>query len=1009
MYLRGVVASLAIFVCLNSAEVVAADCCKSSSDASCGQTDTSLANSPSVERTFTAEGPVVFASKLFDTNDFPARWYCGTWSSDVGWLHIVSDLGIFGAYIAIPCVLLFFLMRRPDIPFPHIIWLFAAFIVSCGIGHLIEACIFWWPAYRFAGLVKFVTAIVSWATVGAICHLTPKVLNFRSAAALAKESAIRDQMWRDIIAVMPCGVFWKDSDGILTGGNRAFAEMMEVPSTDELYKFNEEHYGFDLDAVRRFQADDANVLLNGAELYDYEETLHRDGIELVLRTSKVPLRDTNGNITGLVGVSTNITELKKAEQKFQRADRMFDALRSANIIGIATCGLDGNIIEANDEVLRILKASREDLESGTLNWEHRTPDEFKELDQDTVDDLYEHGVTRPFEMKTIRSDGTEIPILLGVTMLDEEEASYLCIILDISNQKQIEENLQSAICVAQEASRAKSEFLANMSHEIRTPLNGILGFTDVLRRGIASPDMLSSHLETIHQSGTHLLHLINDILDLSKIEAGKIGLRINKCHSHQVLFDVISILRVTALEKGLELSCGAIGHIPKFVWTDESRLRQVLMNLVGNAVKFTDEGKVHVLVQQVKLRGQNAISFKVTDTGIGMSKSSLDRIFSAFDQGDTSNTRRFGGTGLGLTISRHIANSLSGEIYVESEEGLGSTFDLVIPAGPLEVVQMIDGDDFKTLMEITLETPATTSIDLTDLRVLLCEDGETNRDLIQLVLEDAGAKVVHAENGKIGLDLVKNGESFDVVLMDMQMPVMDGYTAAKNLRDIGCNSPIVAITAHAMQGDEDRCKEAGCSDYLTKPIEIDKLLSLVAHLKSQSTTDSTGFDDMAETEITPIETTPSATTSAAESPIAKRSPDADDLDVEDSDAEDSEDSNAEDSTSPISSTLASLDPRYIPIVERFIDKLDTQIELMNSSLKTKDFDQLRELAHWLNGAGGTVGFDCFTSPAHALENAVKDGELALMESFLDELNDLKDRVRTSAETVGTETTLGEPR
>jgi signal transduction histidine kinase/CheY-like chemotaxis protein len=382
---------------------------------------------------------------------------------------------------------------------------------------------------------------------------------------------------------------------------------------------------------------------------------------------------------------------------------------------------------------------------------------------------------------------------------------------------------------AEAASRAKSDFLAKMSHEIRTPMTAILGYADVLRSEEISQSDREQHLVTIRRNGEHLLAVINDILDISKIEAGQMTTEAIEASPGEIVADVASLMRARAQEKKLNLDVEYEGPIPASIKTDPTRLRQILVNIVGNAVKFTEKGQVKLTARfrQGEDGESDQMQFSVKDTGIGMTPEQHGQLFKAFSQGDDSMARRFGGTGLGLAISRNLAQLLGGELWCESEPGSGSTFHVAIDTGSLEGIEMIT-DQSEAIAAQPVQKAKKVELNC---RVLLVEDGADNQRLISFLLKKAGASVEIAENGLLGmnraLEAQANGEPFDVVLTDMQMPVMDGYTATRKLREHGYTRPIIALTAHAMTDDALKCVEAGCDDYASKPVNRQKLLELV--------------------------------------------------------------------------------------------------------------------------------------------------------------------------------------
>ena len=330
-----------------------------------------------------------------------------------------------------------------------------------------------------------------------------------------------------------------------------------------------------------------------------------------------------------------------------------------------------------------------------------------------------------------------------------------------------------------------------------------------------------------------MLELINDILDLSKIEAGKLDVECIDCSPEQVVNDVAALMRVRAEAKGIPLEVEYVGGIPETIQCDPTRLRQILINLAGNAIKFTESGRVRLVSRLVQnTKRPTCMQFDVVDTGIGMTPEQSSKLFQPFMQADASTTRKFGGTGLGLSISKRLAEALGGDITISSSPGEGSTFSVTVETGTLDGVTI--REDLTETMSETEQKPkvAQTPAGKLDCRLLLAEDGPDNQRLISFVLKKAGAEVTLAENGLIAhdraLEAREAGEPFDVVLMDMQMPIMDGYEATRKLREANYTGPIVALTANVMSGDHEKCLEAGCDGYATKPIDRAKLFATIA-------------------------------------------------------------------------------------------------------------------------------------------------------------------------------------
>ena len=408
---------------------------------------------------------------------------------------------------------------------------------------------------------------------------------------------------------------------------------------------------------------------------------------------------------------------------------------------------------------------------------------------------------------------------------------------EILNRKQMEGMLRDAKKRAETASRVKSHFLANMSHEIRTPMTAILGFADILAAEAATPEA-SDACRIIQRNGEHLLKVINDILDLSKIESGKDIIETQRCSLREIMTDVVVTLQARADAKGLPLTVEYADDVPNEIATDPVRLRQILVNLIGNAVKFTEQGNIRVVVRRENQSvGCKEIAVDVIDTGIGIAEEHVSKLFQPFTQADTSSQRRFGGTGLGLAISKRLARMLGGDIQVASTLGQGTTFHLTITMHPLG-----DATTAKDSSDTNRRTAGHEYVPKTmDCRILLAEDGVDNQRLITHFLQKAGAEVSVVENGEkavtLALEAKQADRAFDLILMDMQMPIVDGYEATRKLRASGYMGPIVALTAHAMKDDRQKTLDAGCDDYLSKPIDRKHLLKLVAQYTDSSRRD----------------------------------------------------------------------------------------------------------------------------------------------------------------------------
>ncbi len=572
---------------------------------------------------------------------------------------------------------------------------------------------------------------------------------------------------------------------------------------------------------------------------------------------------------------------RQSEDNLIRSRATFQMILENIPVGVTVIGQDRKVRKANTSALKLMGYPSEESILGKICHESLCPSKKGKCPIFDLGKQVDHA-----ECVLVSKDGQHIPILKTVIPVTlGEETVLLEAFLDITKQKQNEQELnqyrkhletlvhdrtaelaqsnqylhqeirahqrtevelkQSANALksavndleelkntAEAANQAKSEFLANMSHEIRTPMTSVLGYADLLRAPDISEEDRHTYAETIRRNGQALLNLINNILDLSKIEVGKMTADKADCSAVEILDEAISIMRPVAIDKGLQLQVHHEFPIPKSIQTDPGRLRQILLNLIGNAIKFTASGHVHVSLRLSHPPGKPArLQFTVEDTGIGMTAEQLQDIFRPFTQVDSSASRRYGGTGLGLVISKKLAKMLDGDVEVHSEVGKGSTFTLTIDPGPLNDVVLLESLPVASEASEPVPQCEKPQQQLQG-RVLLAEDGPDNQRLICLVLKKSGLQIELAENGKVACEKARqsasDGNPYDLILMDMQMPEMDGYEATRLLREEGWQRPIIALTAHAMAGDREKCILAGCDDYLSKPIDRERLLGLIA-------------------------------------------------------------------------------------------------------------------------------------------------------------------------------------
>lgn len=522
--------------------------------------------------------------------------------------------------------------------------------------------------------------------------------------------------------------------------------------------------------------------------------------------------------------------------------------------------------------------------------------------------------------------------------------------------QQLQESIKQAKILAEEAqqaNKAKSEFLANMSHEIRTPMNAIIGFTDLLAEtDNEDKAQQEEYLRLVRDSSHNLLSLINDILDFSKIEAGKLNIEKSKCSLNNLLESLESMMQAQAINKDIEFKIIEGSSLPANIMTDETRLRQCLINLTNNAIKFTEEGYVHVKVTLQDIKNKPYIQFDIEDTGIGIPKEKQKSIFESFSQADASTTRRFGGTGLGLTITKQLSKMLGGDLTLSSEEGKGSVFTLTIPVGlelkdqtPLDRDNMKENFDQKlNFNEINFEG-----------RILVAEDSKANQILIKSLLKKIGLEVELVEDGKKATQKAES-EDFDLIFMDMQMPNMNGYQATEYLRKKGYKLPVIALTAHVMKGDDNKCINAGCNDYLPKPINRVKLVNILRKYLKEPGSDSVSKVNDLESQVNEI----------AKMTKNDKNTEGDKMDVK-----------KEISCINWSELMDICGDEELAeeVCNVFKEDGPEMIESLKKSLENEDTENIKEFAHKIKGASANIAAKELSQNALELENAAKDADI----------------------------------
>ncbi len=618
-------------------------------------------------------------------------------------------------------------------------------------------------------------------------------------------------------------------DGLVVEVNRTALDLAQLQPEQVVGKPLAQTYWWSHDPAGQHELRTALERAATGEVVRFDtQVLVSQGQTRALDFQVVPMRDASGRITHLVPSGMDITDRLATERARQADQDRFRALLNSTAEAIYGLDLQGRFTFANHSCLDMLGYDSDEELLGENSHEkihYQRPDgSHYPASECPVQRalLSQQPVYAPKEY-LIRRDGSFMPVELWAHPKRIGGKIMGCVVtyFDISERLRIAEELSRAKAAAESASQAKSDFLANMSHEIRTPMAAILGYVDILLRQVSEPDDVEC-LRVIQRNGVHLLEIINDILDLSKIEAGRLQLETVPLSLEVVLGEVMSLMNVRAVEKGLDLRLEFAGSVPRTIASDPTRLRQVLMNLLGNAIKFTEQGAV-VLV--VCMRQEQLLEISVSDTGIGISEEQLEQLFQPFTQADTSVTRRFGGTGLGLIISQKLIEMLGGTIEVSSIPGQGSTFRFTLATGELGGIELVREGPME--LRASASEPVAGSLpDLSGLQVLVVDDRRDIRYLVQSYLEEAGAAVETGGDGQAALDYLDQA-SPDILVLDMQMPRLDGYSTARELRQRGCKVPILALTASAMKYDRDLCLQAGCDSYLSKPVQRAALLRQV--------------------------------------------------------------------------------------------------------------------------------------------------------------------------------------
>lgn len=756
------------------------------------------------------------------TRQFSPHGYCLSWRPDLLWIHVGSNLMIALSYFAIPAAIAYYVSKKTEIENKSLFWLFAAFIIACGLTHLMGAITIWWPAYYLQGVIMMITALVSLLTSTLLWPKIPVFLSLPTTEQLLNEIRQRQQ-----------------------AQEMADKAIKELNETIKLLKSSE----------ARFHA----FIENSPTAIFYKSAEGR--FLFINRTIKQIYQ---------------LTEPSSWQNKTNQ-----------EIFG----GQQGDALTRNDqEVLRT-----------------RVPQVFEEvLNAEDAQFIWQ---THKFVFD------------------DEEGRSYIGgIAIDISDLKTAQENLRIAKESAEAANRAKSGFLANMSHEIRTPMNGVIGMIDILLN-TELDESQRRMAKIIYDSANTQLDILNDILDFSKIEAGKLELAPEPFSLQEMVQSTCDLFEKLAEQKHVLLACHLSSNIPQVLEGDMLRVRQILSNLISNAIKFAGgmdrQGQVVVDIDVLKQDDQKAlICFKVKDNGIGMNSSVQARLFQSFQQGDISTTRKYGGTGLGLVITQRLIEMMDGEISVTSQEGQGSSFVVHLPFVRITNHRVLER--YFSSKNNQLDTSQANDSACLNLPILVAEDNETNREVIRQQLQMLGYQTDIANNGRDALELLHRND-YALILTDIHMPRLDGYQLTQAIRngevDEKRNIPIIALTAVALKGEEENCKNIGMNDYLAKPAPLPVLKAVIERWLPQTKHDASGIS------------------AGGGVPLIRGGGNPDQV----------WDFN-------VLVEMVGNDPGvHRKLLEKFVDNARSQIDLLCKAVEEQDMPAVTQMAHAFKSAAGAIG------------------------------------------------------
>jgi len=687
-------------------------------------------------------------------------------------------------------------------------------------------------------------------------------------------------------------------------------------------------------------------ILESDEGIDVFETVHetKDKKQYPVEISVSAHKSRNSSI--MVSIARDITERKEKEE--------YNRLLIDNFpMGLAERRINGDLISINNVYAEIIGRTIEET-LGLTYWEI-TPEDYADQEKKQLDSLEKTGQYGPYVKEYIHKDGHRVPVRLrGILLTRRNEKFIWSTVEDITEEIHTKEELQIAKNKAEAAVKIKNEFLANMSHEIRTPMNSVLGFLEIALEDESLNHQLRKYLSTARISAVTLLGVINDILDISKLESGKLTIEKNPFRLSRMMKEIQSTMSILARDKGLYLQIDIHPSLSGFINSDQMRIRQILLNLVGNAIKFTKDGGVEVRI--VPADEKRHIHFIIRDTGIGIPADRLNKIFKPFIQADASTTRHYGGTGLGVTISKHLVELMEGEIWVESEKGKGSTFHFTLPVPSHN--QVPENGDLHAASDITIF-----SAPHKNLQVLLVEDVEANMELATYRLMQHGHKVTAAWNGHEAVEIFQQG-GIDLILMDIQMPIMGGIEATKRIReleaDTGRYTPIIALTAAVMKQETEKYLDAGMDAVVAKPIKFEKLFAIMENVISKGIGKKISIIRTADHTIGQPEMVPEQTAQNLFS------------------ASDLPGISIENGMKRVSGNKK----LYKKLLTSFKDQYAAAVDEIKTYLKEDDVEGAAHLIHTVKGVSSNLGAEKLFHLAEDMEKVIKRGETDQLDPLL---------------------------